>query len=137
MTKEYKYNNVVLIDDNEVDNLINQKLMKTTKFARLIYTYTSGKSALEFFKNIDKNPDFPSELIPDLVLLDINMPLMNGFLFIESFNKLSKRVTENTKIIILTSSANPQDIQKASEMDVVVEYLPKPLNKEKLLQVAN
>lgn len=135
-SKNYRYHTVVLIDDNEVDNLINQKLMKSSNFAKFIYTYTSGKSALEFFKNIDKNEDFPAEMIPELILLDINMPIMNGFSFLESFQKLSTNITNNTKIVLLTSSVNPQDIQRADEIDFIIEYISKPLNKEKLKKVA-
>ena len=135
-SNNYRYHTVVLIDDNEVDNLINQKLMKSSNFAKFIYTYTSGKSALEFFKNIDKNEDFPRELIPELILLDINMPIMNGFSFLESFQKLSPNITNNTKIVLLTSSVNPQDIQRADESDFIIEYISKPLNKDKLKHVA-
>lgn len=130
--QDYKLNSVVLIDDNEVDNMINQKLMRSSKFAKNIYVYTSGKAALEFFQNIDQNPGFPKELIPQLVLLDINMPLMNGFLFIESFKKLSDRMQDNIRIVLLTSSVNPQDMQKAKEMDIILEYISKPLSKDKL-----
>lgn len=126
--KSFYYQCVMLIDDNEVDNMINQKLLENEKFARHIYTYTSGKGALEFFKNIDRNPDFPDELTPEAVFLDINMPIMNGFTFIDALHKLSDRITKRVKIYLLTQSADPQDMQHARKNKLVVDYLVKPMN---------
>lgn len=124
----YRFTCAMLIDDNEVDNMINQKLLENANFAKHIYTYTSGKGALEFFKNIDRNPGFPEDLSPDIVFLDINMPIMNGFAFIDALNKLSDRVTSKLKILLLTQSASPQDIEQAKKSKIVVDYLVKPLN---------
>lgn len=132
---QYRYQCAMLIDDNEVDNMINQKLLENAHFAKHIYMYTSGKGALEFFKNIDRNPGFPEELIPDIVFLDINMPIMNGFAFIDSLNKLSDRITSRLKILLLTQSASPQDMQQAKKSKIVVDYLVKPLNDAMLKEV--
>jgi CheY-like chemotaxis protein len=126
--KTYKVDCVALIDDNEVDNMINQKILESAGFAKHVYTYTSGKSALEFLKNIDRNPGFPDELIPKVVFLDINMPIMNGFSFIDSLEKLSSRIKSRLKIILLTQSDNPNDMQQAKRSKLVSSYLVKPLN---------
>lgn len=131
----YRHACAMLIDDNEVDNMINQKLLENAHFAKNIYTYTSGKGALEFFKNIDRNPGFPEDLIPDIVFLDINMPIMNGFAFIDSLNKLSDRITSRLKILLLTQSASPQDMQQAKKSKIVVDYLVKPLNDAMLKEI--
>lgn len=132
---QYRFDCVMLIDDNEVDTMINQKLLENDKFARHIYTYTSGKGALEFFKNIDRNKSFPAELTPEVVFLDINMPIMNGFAFIDALNKLSDRITDGLKILLLTQSDSPQDMQQAKKSKIVVDYLVKPLNPAMLKQI--
>lgn len=124
----FRFNSVVLIDDNEVDNMIHQKLLENSGFAKYVYTYTSGKSALEFFKNLDRNEDFPENLIPRVIFLDINMPIMSGFSFIEALQKLSPRVTKGIKIVLLTQSANPLDMQQAKKSKMVQDYLVKPLS---------
>ena len=123
---------VLLIDDNEVDNMINNRLIEKQGLASHVYTFTSGKGGLEFLKNIDKMDDFPPEFTPDIVFLDINMPIMNGFSFIKSLDKLSDRVTEGMRIVLLTQSDSPQDIKEARKFEKVIEYVVKPLNAEKL-----
>lgn len=127
-----RFNAVVLVDDNEVDNMINERLMHAENLAEQIFVFTSGKGALEFFKNLDKNTSFPAELIPEVVFLDINMPIMNGFLFVDAFNKLSKRVTGHTKIFLLTSSENPNDLEKANKTSAIAGLVQKPLDSQKL-----
>ena len=78
-----KYNSVMLIDDNEIDNFINQKMIEGCNFAERIYVHTSGKSAIEFLCNLARIKEVPEELIPEIIFVDINMPIMDGFQFLE------------------------------------------------------
>lgn len=135
MAKDKKADCLLLIDDNEVDNMINLRLLEKIGFAENIYTFTSGKGALEFFKNIDRLKNFPTEMVPKVVFLDINMPIMNGFSFIKSLDKLSNAITDNIRIVLLTQSDSPQDVKHAKQFDKVIEYVVKPLNEEKLEQL--
>jgi CheY-like chemotaxis protein len=74
-----KYHTIMLIDDNEIDNLINQKIIESSSIAKHIFTHTSGKSAIEFLKNMEKLASRIENVLPEIIFLDIDMPLMDGF----------------------------------------------------------
>lgn len=130
--KASKYKVVMLIDDNELDNFINQKVIESCKFADKIYTSTNGQSALEFLKNLILNMDLIDAIFPQVLFVDINMPLMDGFQFITEFEKLSDAVRKRCKVAVLTSSINPEDKVKAVGLKSDVVFLNKPLNTESL-----
>ena len=135
MAQNSPFKCILLVDDNEVDNMVNLRMMEKSNFAENIFTFTSGKGALEFFKNIDRISNFPENLIPQIIFLDINMPVMNGFAFIKAINKLSKKITDNLRIVLLSQSDSPQDIKQAKTLNYVVEYVVKPLNEAKLKEL--
>lgn len=130
--KTSKYKVVMLIDDNELDNFINQKVIESSSFADKIYTSTNGQSALEFLKNLILNMDLIDAIFPQVLFVDINMPLMDGFQFITEFEKLSDAVRKHCKVAVLTSSINPEDKTKAVGLKSDVVFLNKPLNTESL-----
>ena len=72
-----KFSTVMLIDDSEIDNFINQKMIEGCNIAERIYIHTSSKSALEFLKNIERTSEVAKNLIPEIIFLDINMPIMD------------------------------------------------------------
>jgi CheY-like chemotaxis protein len=126
-----KYNTVMLIDDNEIDNLINQKMIEASSITENIYTHTGAKSAIEFLRNIERL-DVVDKVLPDLIFLDIDMPLMDGFQFLEEFEKLSNVIKTKCKIVMLTSSINPQDFSRSKKYENVKLYLNKPLSHDNL-----
>jgi len=127
-----KYNTVMLIDDNEMDNFINQKIMEANAFASEIYTNTNGLSALEFLNNLAVKKETLNEMLPDVIFVDLNMPLINGFQFIEKFYEMPEEFTSYCKIVILTSSLNEGDREIAKRLNPEIVFLNKPLTAEAL-----
>jgi len=131
------YQSVMLIDDNEIDNLINQKMVEAAGLSKYIYTHTGAKSAIEFLKNIEQlENNVVESVLPDIIFLDIDMPLMDGFQFLEEFNKLKDTTRAKCKIVMLTSSINPQDVSKSKKYESVKKYLNKPLSQESLKELS-
>ncbi|HEX5172067.1 MAG TPA: response regulator [Cyclobacteriaceae bacterium] len=130
-----KYRTVMLIDDNEIDNLINQKMIEAASITENIYTHTGAKSAIEFLKNMERL-DVAEKVLPDVIFLDIDMPLMDGFQFLDEFEKLTDTTKSKCKIVMLTSSINPQDFNRSKKYDNVKLYLNKPLSHESIQKLS-
>jgi CheY-like chemotaxis protein len=129
-----KYKTIMLVDDNEIDNLINQKMIEAASISENIYTHTGAKSALEFLRNMEKT-DVSDKVLPDIIFLDIDMPLMDGFQFLDEFEKLMPATKKKCKIIMLTSSINPQDSNRSKKYPNVKLYLNKPLSHESIMNI--
>src|SRR5258708_34467895 len=129
-----KYRAVMLIDDNEIDNLINQKMIEASAITENIYTHTGAKSAIEFLKNMEKM-DVADKVLPDVIFLDIDMPLMDGFQFLDEFANLVPVTRKKCRIVMLTSSINPQDFNRSKKYPNVKMYLNKPLSHESILKI--
>jgi CheY-like chemotaxis protein len=126
----------MLIDDNEIDNLINQKMIESVNLCENILVYSGARSALEYLKNIESIKNIPKDvLLPEYIFLDVDMPFMDGFQFMDEFRKLSDEVKVNCKIILLTSSIDPKDIQKSKKDKFIMKYLTKPLTQENLKKI--
>ena len=126
------YYSVMLIDDNEIDNLINQKMIEAANIADHIYIHTGARSAIEFLRNIEGLEADVQKILPEVIFLDIDMPLMDGFQFLDEFEKLSESSKNHCKIVMLTSSINPQDVNKSQKYSYVKKYINKPLSQENL-----
>ncbi|WMJ72785.1 response regulator [Cytophagaceae bacterium ABcell3] len=120
------YKSFLLIDDDPINNFINSKLIKKLNLTEQIFVLDNGEEGIRFLLNTVKNE------LPDVILLDINMPAMNGFEFLELFGSLNISGKEHIKIFMLTSSLNPQDMQRVKHFQVH-GYIQKPLTPEKLL----
>jgi CheY-like chemotaxis protein len=119
-----KTKNILLIDDSEVDNFIAEHVFKLHYSAGKVTKLLSAIDALNYLKKLLKE----NEAAPDYILLDINMPQMDGFSFIEEFAKLPSDIKRHSRIIILTSSEDKADEEKAMRIPYVHKYLRKPLS---------
>lgn len=128
----YKYPAAMLIDDSEIDNFINQKVLESTFFAERVYVATGGVSALEFLKNLALNETLTRQLLPRVIFIDLNMPQMDGFQFISQFMNLPNKLKEGCRLVILTSSFNPDDRDKARASYSDVLFFNKPLTDQSL-----
>ncbi len=127
-----RYDIVMLIDDNDIDNFINERMIKGCNFAETIYVNTSTRSAIEFLKNLSVNKNLRKDHLPSIIFLDINMPILDGFQFIEEFEKLDPAFITAIRIVMLTSSINPSDIERSKKYPSVHGFIHKPLTEEAL-----
>ena len=127
------YKSIFLVDDDDASNFLSQRIIDEMKITEHTSTFENGKDALDFMAHNCCQKEIISELCPELILLDINMPVMDGFQFLSEFQSAKNMQKEKVKIYILTSSNNPNDIEKAKNYSVS-GYINKPITKEKLLK---
>ncbi len=128
---EKKKSNVellMLVDDNKIDTFVHEKIVTMSSFANALLVKSSATEAL---KHIEQYHDNLTE-VPSLLFLDINMPVMDGFDFLEAFNSFSPPIKEKCKIVMLSSSDLQQDKERAMAHSNVIGFLSKPLTVEKL-----
>lgn len=131
MMVDKKIDLVMLVDDNDTDNFISRRIIEITNFAKNVEIKNSGKSALEY---LELNKESPENL-PEYIFLDINMPIVDGFVFLYEFEKFSSFLRNKCKVIILSSSDNKRDIDKIVNNDNVVKFITKPLTENALEEI--
>jgi CheY-like chemotaxis protein len=117
----------MLVDDNPDDNFFHERAIKQTSLTTSVVTKHTAQDALSYLKSKKTN----TCLHPDLIFLDINMPGMNGWEFLQEYNQLDKAVQSKAVIIMLTTSENVEDMERASSC-AVSDFITKPLTKEKM-----
>jgi len=120
-----KLNCILLIDDDDDDNYFHQIIIRDMNITDDVKLVTNGLEALDFLKNV--------ETPPELIFLDINMPKMNGWEFLEEYNKLPADHKANTIIAMFSTSQNTDDKKKAEQFSNVKCFQSKPLT-EKILE---
>lgn len=131
-----KLNCVLLIDDDEATNYLNQELVAETGCAAHIEVAPSGSKALEYLTRAeacsDDQKDFPC---PELIFLDINMPAMNGWEFLERYRKLENKHKGNVIVVMLTTSLFPDDKRRAETIPEISGFENKPLTPETIERI--
>ena len=120
---------VLLVDDNEMFRFLNGKILEKSGLAERVESTHSAREALAVLR------EMAGSLcdLPDVVILDLMMPDMDGLEFIQQFTQLPETVTNNVKIALLSSYISPEDKALSLSYDAVIDVIDKPLNKEKLL----
>ena len=123
MNTNAKFNTVMVIDDNNIDLYIASKVISKNLFAEKILTYTSAIDALQYLADNESNP----AALPEIILVDIYMPVMSGFEFMQAFDKLSLNVKKNCRAYIISSTIDENDITKTRQDRNVVAFQEKPI----------
>jgi CheY-like chemotaxis protein len=128
-------NKILCVDDDSISLTISKLLLKRTGFTNDVVTAVDGSDALDYFKDLFATSSQPVEEAPALILLDINMPVMNGWEFLEAYIPLFADKLPNTKVIILSSTIDPEDFSRAKKFPVVAQFVSKPLSVENLAEL--
>ena len=126
-----KLNCIMLIDDNPDDNFFHERVIKKADAANTVIKQTSGSSAIEYLTSKSDHPDHH----PDLIFLDINMPGMNGWEFLDEYKKLRIEFRVKAIVVMLTTSKNPDDREKALALNIVSDFESKPLTADMLKRI--
>ncbi|MCC5917745.1 MAG: response regulator [Cryomorphaceae bacterium] len=117
-------NNLLIVDDDPIIHLISKRFLSKIGFEEGILSFMNGQEAMDFISESYQNES------KYLILLDLNMPIMNGWEFLESMRSNSLAQNENITIIVVTSSIDKEDEDRARAYEIVHDYLSKPLTLE-------
>ena len=126
-----KLNCILLVDDNEITNYLHQTIIEDADCANHIAIACNGQEAIDFLSS-KKDDKYPK---PELIFLDINMPIMNGWEFIEEYKNLSEDKRGDIITMMLTTSLNPDDQAKAEEYEEISGFKNKPFSIESLNEI--
>jgi len=121
---------ILLVDDSHEDNKYHEIIIREMDIVHRIEFALNGLEALAFLKK-------ENQILPELIFLDINMPRMNGWEFMEEYKNLDAAQKARVVIMILTTSANPDDIKKAKEIEEITGFETKPLTREMMMGILN
>lgn len=123
--------NLTIVDDDDIFVFLTTKIIEQTNLIDLIKVFGNGLDAINFLKENKNNVD----ALPDIILLDLSMPIMNGWQFLEKYNKLNPTIGKKITIYICSSSISPDDITRAKTISEVSDYIIKPITKDKLIDL--
>jgi CheY-like chemotaxis protein len=123
-----KINCILLIDDDRVTNYLHKVVINDLDISKHIEVKQNGKEGLQYLEECVQDGN-----CPEIILVDLKMPVMDGFEFVEAYRKIALPETA-TKIAMLTTSSNPKDIEKMKEKGII-DFFDKPLTEEKLMSL--
>jgi CheY-like chemotaxis protein len=122
-----KFTSVLLVEDDPITIMVCDRIIKMTSFSDKVTSCENGKIAIDFLTSIkDTGP------VPKIIFLDINMPVMNGWDFLEEFEKVQGEFSELPRIYLLSSTVDPEDYKKAKNFSLVEDFISKPLSRDAL-----
>ncbi|MGK0236459.1 MAG: CheY-like chemotaxis protein [Psychroserpens sp.] len=120
-----------IIDDDTIYQFILTSIINQNKLAESILSFLDGEKAIRYLMNNKTK----NEKIPDILFLDVNMPIMDGWMFIEEYARLKKDITKKIAIFMLSSSVNPIDIERADKISEISNYIIKPIKYEEVRRI--
>lgn len=129
-------NCILLVDDDEPTNILHQLVWEEVGMAEHIQTASSGREALDYLIAC-RDQKGSQYILPDLILLDVNMPAMNGFEFLDAFRRLPRFHDENIKVVLLTTSLLLEDYRQNYASLGITSYRNKPLTTELAMEIAS
>ncbi len=121
-----KFDIVMVIDDNSIDLYINARMIETNGFSKNVIRHSSAESALQYLSENQEN----TKMLPQIILVDIYMPMMSGFEFMEAYDKFSPSLKDYCRVYIVSSSIDDNDIARANNDPNVIAFQEKPVTKD-------
>ena len=125
-----KFIDVLLVEDDPITIMVCDRIIKMTSFAEKVKSCENGKIGLDYLSGLSEGSPTPT-----IIFLDINMPVMNGWDFLEEFEKIKSRFESLPRIYLLSSTVDPEDYKKAQKFTLVQDFISKPLSKEALQNI--
>jgi CheY-like chemotaxis protein len=121
-----KFKTIMIIEDNPIDLYISSRVILKNNFTENLLKYSSAQLALDY---LIENQDI-EDLLPNLILIDIHMPIMTGFEFMDIYNLFSAKLKKNCEIYVLSSTIDELDIKKVDDDTNIKSFHEKPITKE-------
>lgn len=118
----------MLIDDNYIDNFVTRRILESSNFADQVVVSQSATEAIESLR--------AGDVTPDVIFLDIRMPMMGGFEFLQEYDKIEVENKKDIKIFMLSSSLDPTDMRKSMNNKYITQFIHKPLTQKALDEIA-
>lgn len=120
-----------LVDDDKIFVFLTKKIVEDTGIDTDIHVFTDGQETIDYLKSIIDKPEF----LPDLICLDLSMPVMDGWEFLNEYMQMLPQIHKKIPIYLVSSSISPHDIERAKSVGVVSDFIIKPIDKEKIKEV--
>lgn len=121
---------IYLIDDDKIYQFTSKKILSAIGAASCLHSFENGKLAIDFIEANLNNP----AVLPDVIFLDINMPIVDGWQFLEFFQELQPKIPKKVTLYMVTSSVDSEDIAAAKTYPAITEYIMKPVGKDQFLK---
>jgi CheY-like chemotaxis protein len=122
------YKTCLLIDDNYIDNFVTRRILESSNFADHVVVSQSATEAIDSLRS--------GSVVPEVIFLDIRMPGMGGFEFLQEYDKIDVEGKNKIKIFMLSSSLDPTDMKKSGNNKYITQFIHKPLTQKALDEIA-